>query len=661
MPVHTFLEEAVVILAASVAVVLLSHRLRVPSVVGLLLTGLLIGPSGLGLIGEVERVELFAEVGVIFLLFAIGLEFSLDRLKQIRRAFFAGGSLQAVLTTAAVALLAAAWGEEPPRAIFLGFVVTLSSTAIVLKLYGERRQLDAPQGKLVLGILLFQEFLIVPMIVLVPVLSGTAAASAGAVALRFVLALGFIGLVFLVARYLMPRLLYALVRTRIREVFVLGALAVCLGMALLTAALEFSLALGAFLAGIVIAESEYSPQVVAEVAPFRDVFTSVFFISIGMLLDLGFAAAHLPAILGLAAAVVLLKAALAGGAVTLLGFASRIAVLVGAALAQVGEFSFVLLEVGRAQGLLDGATYQTFLAAAILTMLATPLLVGLEARLPGWAAARAADEAAAHAGLSGHVVVVGFGVAGQNLARVLRAAGVPYTVVELNGKLVRTARAAGEPVLFGDATRREILEHAGVERARIVVFVISDLVAVRHGVRLARQMNPGVHIIVRTRMVAEIEDLGRQGADEVIAEEFETSIEIFTRVLNHYHVPGNVVRAETRALRGAHYRMLRTPAAAPPSELLDLLAAGTTDVFRLDAASPAAGKTLRRLELRKRSGSTVIAVVRGERSFTNPPPDLVLQAGDSLVLVGSHLEIDRAFDVLEKGETAAEAEPVEAP
>jgi CPA2 family monovalent cation:H+ antiporter-2 len=289
-------------------------------------------------------------------------------------------------------------------------------------------------------------------------------------------------------------------------------------------------------------------------------------------------------------------------------------------------------------------------------MLATPLLVGLEAYLPGWAALRAREEEAAHGALRGHVVVVGFGVAGQNLARVLRAAGVAYTVVELNGKLVRTARGAGEPVLFGDATRREILEHAGVGRARIVVFVISDLVAVRRSVRLARQLNPDVHIIVRTRMVAEIEDLGRQGADEVIAEEFETSIEIFTRVLFHYHVPGNVIRAETRALRGEHYRMLRSPGMAAPSELLDLLAAGTTEIFRLDAASPAAGKTLLELDLRKRSGSTVIAVVRNGRSITNPPPDLELESGDALVLVGSHVEIDGAFDILEKGETAAEAE-----
>ncbi len=642
-----FLQEAVAILAAAVAVVLLSHRLRVPSVVGLLLTGLLIGPSGLALVAEVERVELFAEIGVVFLLFTIGLEFSLERLRQLRRPFFAGGSLQALMTTAVVALLAAAAGVAPPRAIFFGFVVTLSSTAIVLKLYAEQRQLDAPQGKLLLGILLFQDFLIVPMIVLVPVLAGTAAASAGAVLLRFVLALGIVGLVFLMARYLMPRLLYLLVRTRIREVFVLGALLVCLGMALLTAALEFSLALGAFLAGIVIAESEYSPQVVAEIAPFRDVFTSVFFISVGMLLDLGFAAAHLPMILGLAAAMVLLKGALGAGAVALLGFPSRLALVVGASLAQVGEFSFLLLEIGRVQGLLDGAAYQTFLAAAVLTMLATPLLVGLGPRLSGWRP-QVAEEAGAGA-LRGHVVVVGFGVAGQNLARVLRAAGIPYTVVELDGKLVRTARAAGEPVLFGDATRREILEHAGVERARIVVFVISDLVAVRRGVRLARQLNPGLHIIVRTRMVAEIEDLARQGADEVIAEEFETSIEIFTRVLQHYHVPGNVIRAETRVLRGESYRMLRTPGGTPPAELLAMLAAGTTEVFRLEATSPAVGKTLRELDLRRRSGATVIAVVRGERSHTNPPPELRLEAGDALVLVGSHVEIDRAFELLEKG------------
>jgi CPA2 family monovalent cation:H+ antiporter-2 len=669
--VHEFLRDAVVILAASTLVVLVSHKIRVPSVVGFLLTGVLIGPSGLGWIGEVERVEVFAEIGVVFLLFSIGLEFSLERLQEIRRIFFAGGSLQSVLTLAAGAAIALAAGFTPPRALFAGFLLVLSSTAIVLKLYADRRELDAPQGKLAIGILLFQDFLIVPMIVLTPVLAGAVEASAGQVALRFLLSLAVIGGVFLLARYLMPRLLHQIVRTQVREILVLGALVICLGMAWFTESLGFSLALGAFLAGIIISESEYSHQVVAEVVPFRDVFNSVFFISIGMLLDLRFAASHALAIGGLALLILVVKALATAGAVALLSFPARTVTIAALSLAQIGEFSFVLLRVGQQHGMLPQELYQAFIAAAVLTMMLTPLLVALAPdladRLP-WAGPRGGGgDAVKEAVRRDHVIIVGFGVNGRNLARVLREASLRYVVIELNAETVRLARREGEPILFGDSTRREILEHAGIETARVVVFGISDLVAVRRSIRLARQLNPGVHILVRTRAVSEIEDLRARGADEVIAAEFETSIEIFTRVLRRLHIPGNIIRAQTRALRGEDYRMLRAPSREGPisDALIRALAAGITDIYQLGPESVGAGASLRELALRKQTGATVIAVVRDQQVFTNPVPDLRLETGDCLVMVGSHMEIEQAFEYLDRsGEpdpTSGRSEPRSSP
>lgn len=653
MEIHQLLREAVTILAAATAVVLLSSRLRIPSIAGFLLTGVLIGPSGLRLVSRPDQVEVFAEIGVIFLLFSIGLEFSLDRLKQIRRFFFLGGSLQTLLTIALIALLAVAAGLTPRRAVFLGFLAALSSTAIVLKLYADRRELDAPQGKILIAILLFQDFLIVPMIVLTPVLAGSVDASGPEIAMRFLLALAGIGLVFAVARHLMPRLLRLLVRTRLREVLVLGALTACLGMAWLTESFEFSLALGAFLAGIIISESEYSHQVMAEVIPFRDVFNSLFFIAIGMLLEVPYALAHPGAVLGLASAVLGIKAAVAAAAVLLLRFPLRTAVIAGVGLAQVGEFSFVLLKVGQAEGLLDRGFYQTFIAASILTMLVTPGLVSLAPRIGArFARFQPSQEETLEAGrpLRDHVVVVGFGVNGRTLAKVLRPAGVRYTVLELDGEIVRRAREDGEPILFGDITRPEILEHARVGEARMIVFAISDVEAVRRGIRFARELNPDLYILVRTRHLHEIDELRRLGADDVIAEEFETAIEIFTRVLERYHVPRNVIRAQTLALRGESYLILRAPSldGRLSQALLDVLAEGTTDIFRLDSGSPWAGQTIRDLNLRRRAGATIIAVVRGERSFTNPGPDMRLEAGDSLVLVGSHREMEQAFELLDR-------------
>lgn len=663
MSIHEFLREAVTVLAASIAVLLVCSRLRVPSIVGFLLTGVLIGPSGLRLVRNPEQVELFAEVGVVFLLFSIGLEFSLERLKQIRRFFFLGGSLQGVLTTAGIFLLALLAGFPPFQALFFGFLVTLSSTAILLKLYADRHELDAPQGKALIGILLFQDFLIVPMIVLIPVLGGSVQASAGEVAGRFLISLAVIGLVFLVARYLMPRLLDALVRTRIREVLVLGALTVCLSMAWLTESLQFSLALGAFIAGIIISESQYSHQIVAEVTPFRDVFNSFFFISVGMLLDLRFASASAGPVLAVAAAILGVKTLATGASVAFLGMPVRIVAIVALALAQIGEFSFVLLKVGQTHGLIDGAIYQTFIAASILTMMITPVLVALAPRIGTMLGERMGGSSPAppqedgKAKLSRHVIIVGFGVNGRNLARVLKAAQIRYLIIELNTETIRPAAAQGEPMLFGDATRREILEHAGIAKAEVVVFAISDLEAVRRAIVLARALNPGIRIVVRTRLVGEIEDLRRRGADEVIAEEFETSIEIFTRVLEHYHVPRNIVRAETRALRGAGYQMMRSPSMTDQlhGSLFDILAAGTTDVFKLEADSPAVGMTIRETNLRRLTGASIIAVVRGEKPFPGPGADFRLEAGDALVLVGSHGEIEAAFEALEPRVEPAQA------
>lgn len=654
MHIDEFLAKTVILLGSSVAVLLVSYRLRIPPVIGLLLTGVLVGPTGLGFISDPQQVELSAEIGVIFLLFLIGVEFSLERLRQIRRAFFLGGTLQSVLTICAVAAATALAGYSAGRALYFGFVVALSSTAIVLKVYADRRELETPQGKVLTGILLYQDFLIVPMIILTPVLAGAVRASALVVAGRFVLSLALVGLVFVTARYLMPRVLFRLVRTRVRELFVLGGLFICLGMALFTRSFGFSLALGAFVAGIILSESEYSAQMVADMIPFRDVFASLFFISVGMLLDLGFALEHAPALLGVAGAMIAVKAGAAAVAVRALGFPLRVVATVSLGLAQIGEFSFVLLKVGQEHGLVDRDLYQLFIASSLLTMLATPGLV----RAADWLGAR---------GLAGHprqpgegerpspapaVVVVGFGVNGRNLSRVLKVAHIPYRVVELNGDTVRRARREGEPMLFGDVTRPEILELAGVAEADMIVFAISDIAAVRRAIVLSRRLNPKIHIIVRTRMVTEIDELVTLGADEVIAEEFETSIEIFTRVLQHLRVPRNIIRAETKVLRGDTYQMFRSPggARAVSDAVLEALARGTEDIFRIEKGMPCESRTIRELDLRRRAGATVIAVVRGGEPLTNPDPDLQLVPGDSLVLVGSHAELERAFDLLEKGE-----------
>ena len=647
----SFLRELLIVLAAAVAVILLSRKFKLPAVTGFVLTGILIGPSGLALVRNSAGISLLAEIGIVMLLFTIGLEFSLRRLRPIRRYLIWGGLLQAVLTISSAAallvVLGAAWGA----AILGGFLVSLSSTAVVLKILNDRNEIDAPHGHAALGILLFQDLAFVPMLAVIPLLAGGGGGSAGPRAARFGLSLAAILAGFAVTRYAVPFLLDRIVRTRIREIFVMSSLLLCLAMAMATSALGLSLALGAFLAGLAISESPYCHQVVSDILPFKSVFNSLFFISIGLLLDLGSLGDLIPWVAVLIGAIILLKMATGFLAVWPISRSPRIAFSTGISLAQVGEFSFVLAGVGRAQGLLTDRAFQAFLAASIFTLLLTPFLMNAWPRLLdrfGRRPAAAAPKGALDAGLEGHVVIAGYGLNGQNLARVLKEAGIPFIILDLNPEIVSEAAAKGERVLFGDVSSLLILRQAGIEKAKVLAFAISDPTTTRRGVRIARLLSPRVFIIVRTRYAKEIDDLYALGADAVIPEEFETSIEIFSRALEEYHVPKNVIDAQAKIIRSERYGLLRDAAGVRPSmeKIADLLTAGTAETFYVGKGCGAAGRTLKEIDLRAATGATVIAVVRGEESFASPAADFRLQEGDTLVCVASHAAMDAAFAYL---------------
>jgi len=656
------LEELVILLAVSILVIFISHRVRLPSVVGFLLTGILIGPGGFSLVKDTETIAVLAEIGVVMLLFMIGLEFTLERLKRIQRNFWVGGGLQVLLTIAAALVILVVFKVPAKDAVFYGFLISLSSTAVVLKILSDRGETDAPQGRISLGILIFQDLAIVPMVAMVPVLANVRSASTGAILSRFLLSGAAIVIVFVVARYLMPRALHLVVKTRIREVFLITSLFVCLGMAWLTSALGLSLALGAFLAGVIISESEYSHQVVSDILPFKDVFNSLFFISIGMLLHTGTVWRSRVLIVALVLSILILKALIIILTVRILGYSSRISLLTGLALAQIGEFSFVLASVGRSNGLLPENIFQIFLASSILTILATPILIQVSPLLAdrmertfNWGSQALEVGKRPARDLQDHVIIAGYGLNGRNLAHVLKEAGISYVILELNPETVKKAVADRVCIIFGDVASRTILKEALIERARSIVFAISDPAATRRGVRLARELNPELFILVRTRYASEIDELYSLGANDVIPEEFETSIEIFTRVLDRYHIPRNIIDAQVRVLRGECYGLLRgTCEAVKPSaeRIADFLSAGTAETFYVTRGSWPAGKTLRGIDLRKKTGATVIAVVRGDDSFASPGAEFTIASGDTLVLVASHGDMNRAFQFLASGESA---------
>ena len=663
---YQLLRDLAIIFAGSLLVILVFHRLKLPALPGFIVAGVLLGPNALGLVSDVHQVESLAEVGVILLLFTIGIEFSLSRLREMGRQVVIGGGAQVLLTVGLGAALAVGLGLAWPVAVLLGFLVALSSTAIVLKGLADKGEIDTPHGRLATGVLIFQDLCVVPMMLVLPYLAGGAGEGAG-VAWALIKAGLVVAGVLVLARTVVPRALSEIVKTRSRELFLIAVILVGTLTALGTAAAGASLALGAFLAGLVISESDYGHQAMAELLPFRDVFISLFFVTVGMLVHVGFLRDHPVLALAGVAAIMGGKSVLAALGPAVLGYSGRVALLAGLAVSQIGEFSFVLARQGRGTGLLPEGLYQTFLAVAVLTMLVTPFalqsgpalldglerLIPLDRLLPGFR-----PQALTPVGepLTDHVIVAGYGLNGRNLAAALRSIRAPYLIVELNAQTVRQARARGEPAFYGDATREEILRGLGAERARMLVVAISDPAATRRMVRVARALNPRIHIIARTRYVVEMPELTRLGADVVIPEEFETSIEIFARVLAHYGVPHGDIERLVGEIRGSHYEVLRSDAAGRLS--LDAVAGVpqmAIERMRLPPHSPLAGKRLAATGLRSQTGALVLSVVRGDNEIATPGPQFRLVAGDVLVVVGQPHQLHAAAQLME-GDTVVSSQ-----
>jgi CPA2 family monovalent cation:H+ antiporter-2 len=466
--------------------------------------------------------------------------------------------------------------------------------------------------------------------------------------------------ILLCGRYVVPVLLYQIVRTRNRELFLIAICVIVIGTATATAWVGMSLALGAFLAGLTLADSEFGHQTMAEVLPFRDTLSSLFFVSMGMLLDVDFLVEHVGLVGVSVAGLVALKFATIAAPTIAAGYPLQVAVLAGLSMAQIGEFSFVLLTTGREYELLTAGDYQTFLAAAVMTMGITPFLFEAGPRLVGllermsWLARwfdrpSPEPEPRPEHRYADHVIICGYGLNGRNLAAGLRELQIPYVVLEMNPETVRTRRSEGESILLGDCSRPAVLERAGVRRARTLVVGISDPISTRQTVRVARQASQQVRIIVRTRYRSEVGDLRALGADEIIPEEFETSIEIFARVLREYHVPGNVIRQWIDRIRAEHYEAFRSDHLG--REKMLLLAdqvAGQAQIENclLGHDSAAVGRTIAELALRSQAGATVIAVRRGELVHASPGADFRFAAGDIVVLLGEPDQIDRAMELL---------------
>ena len=656
MPSPSFLGPLALVFLAALAAAYALNRINVPPLVGYLLAGVLLGPHGLGFVEDVRTVEALADVGVVLLLFTVGLELPLSSLRRLGSAVWIAGPIQFCGVVGLAAALTAARGFPMNQSLFFGFLVVTCSTVVILQLLSERRELDSPHGRLLVGINVFGDLMVVPMMLLVAPLSGSGGGPVGAV-----LAIGKSAaaavLVFFAARFFVPRVLHAVAATRRKELFLLAVLLLVLGTAVATSRAGLSLAIGAFLAGLVVSDSDFGHQAMADVSPFRDAFNSLFFVSVGMLFDARILAARPWAVAAGLGLVLVGKSAVAAVAPLALGYGTRVAAIVGISLAQIGEFSFVLLAQGRAARLVSPDVYQITLAATIISMAATPFLFRLGhavgdrvANLPLGRFGRSRFDAAAGERLptEGHVVIFGFGHMGETLSRVLARAKVPFRVLDLNPERVRKGKARAIPIEYGDTTAASVLRHAGIEKARAAIVLLSDPRATRRTLSLCRGLAPGIFLLARTRYLAEIPELSALGADEVVAEEFETSLEISGRTLRRLGFPLPWVESETDEIRSSRedaFRRFRAPDVA--AERLEEALGGTRIEFvSIGSEWNAAGRTLRDLNLRGGGGAIVLAAVRNGQATVTPDASFLLEPNDRLLLLGTDAALEKSLEIL---------------
>lgn len=573
-----FFVDVALLILASALIAYVCYRLGIIPIVGFLIAGVLIGPEATGLVSDKEIVDAAAEVGVLLLLFTIGIEFSLEKLARIKRLIFGGGGLQVGLATGVTVAGLMAFGVSWQASLFTGFLVALSSTAIVLKLLSDRGEMEEEHGQVGLGLLIFQDLAIIVMVLLVPLLSGQGGGSL-AIVWALTKAALIIVAVLVVARRLMPRFLEAVARTCSPELFLLTVIGICFGTAWLTSLAGVSLSLGAFLAGIVVSESKFSEHAMGEIMPLQILFSATFFVSVGMLLDVGFLFSNLPLVLGIVVLVLIVKVITTGISLRILGYPLPIALASGLMLAQIGEFSFVLERAGREAGLfpagLEGTGSQTFIAATVIVMIMTPMLHTLGMKLRDRmgtpdASSDTSNEPMVHGhvpAMQDHVIIAGYGMSAQYLVRSMRSFDIPFLVLTLSPEGATEAEEMGVHVLRGDYAKQHTLGLAHIDAARTLI-IADDNPGMAHRVAMvARQMNPDVHIVVRTSRKSDVRSLHEEGVDCVIVDELESIVQLLAQTLKDHEVPVEDIDRITEHIRGHDYEDIQS---SPPADAVIL-------------------------------------------------------------------------------------------
>jgi len=642
--------DVVVVLGSATLVATLFHRLKIPTVVGFIATGMLIGPYALKIVGSLPGAHFLTEIAILFLMFTLGLEFSPRKVMRLKRAFLGAGMVQVLATGALFAMLSKLSGLPIPKSIFIGGLVAMSSTAIVMKLLEDSRELHSPFGEACLGTLLFQDVAVIPLMLLVPILGGMQPGEHSDIRWLLASPLLLAGLWF-GGRFAIPWLFDKVLLTRSREVFFFAVLSLCLGIAWAVNQIGLSLSLGAFLAGLLVSDTPYVKQIAADIIHLRDNFLGLFFTSLGMLLDPAFVVAHPFLVIGVTLLLFLGKGAIVFGAVRIARYPVSVAAICAVTLSQVGEFSFVLATQGSERGLFTPADLQIFLSASLLSILATPFLFRMA---PRWFLQRKKAMAAdsplpsfAPGSAQGHTIILGFGPVGQDVAQALKSLGIPYRVLEMNPEIVRKFKQAGEDILYGDASQEGMLEAAGISRSKLVVLSVSGASMTSSSLAAIRRIRPDIPVIVRAQYLRELEDLSLDANTEIVIAEFETSVGMLLRTLRSYGISEEQVEGFVTGLRQRLETKAKSLWGGP--EILQLPswdAISRIRPVRLAATSGCQGRTLAEVRLRELTGANVVCVFREGLGTTVPTGDFLLRSGDIVHLIGSPESLSSAEGLL---------------
>lgn len=654
------LQDILILLGFSIVIVFLLQRLKLPSIIGFLVTGIIIGPYGLSLIKAIEQVEILSEIGVILLLFVIGMELSIKQLASIRKTVFLGGFFQVGITILVAGSVYYMLGYPLSKSVFVGFLFSLSSTAIVLKTFQDRNEINSPHGRNALAILIFQDIIIVPMMLITPLIAGESPNISLSILSLLLKSAAVIIITIVSARYVVPKIMHMVARTRSKELFLLVTITLCFAVAFLTSEAGLSLALGAFLAGLIISESEYSCQATSIILPFRELFTSFFFVSVGMLLNLSFFFENIWIILILVVVVFLVKSFIASVAIALLKYPSRTVLLTGLSLFQVGEFAFILSKYGIEYGLINQETNQYFLSISIVSMLLTPFVIVFSEKITyrfmgitqsfGLKNPMQTKDGPIHieeAKMSNHLVIIGYGINGRNLAKAAHSYNIPYVVIELNADTVKEEKTKGIPIIFGDATQPHIIETVNLIEARAAVIAISDSYAIKRIIRNIRSISDSINLVVRTRFVKDINEIIALGANEVIPEEFETSIQIFYRVLQNFFIPEDEIEQYIEKLRADNYEVFKSERKRPKSFIPTRFPEFKITCLRINTdSSKFIGKPLKDLKLRHTFEINILGIERNNKLLDRIHPDETLKQNDILYIQGKPKNIEKFHQLI---------------